>query len=165
MFKYFYNFTLNSKNCGYSYLQFDQTSLLSNTRFLKEDGEIYANTFLLKLDGQRVLACKHGSNPWISMSNYPPNHFPSCAYPLLLPRVSSNPYSYVQLSEDDGSVISETILLMTGDDIVESQNGIETRRFTMRDKVPIKIDWGSAISYLCETADEAIADSGIEFIG
>lgn len=164
MNEYFYNFKFDGKNQGYSYLRFDQNSLLSFTRFLAENDEVYSNVFLLKLSGEKVLACKHGDAGWVDFSNHPPHHYPSCAYPLFLSKVASDRYTYVQISEDDGSIFGETVLSWNGDDIVESRDAVEYRRFTMRNGIPIKINWGGAISHLCKTADEAIEDSGLEFV-
>ena len=163
MTEYFYNFKVNEENQGYSYLRLDHTSLFSLTRFRIGEDETYSNVFSLKLSGEKVLACKHGDADWVDFSRLPPNHYPGCAYPLLLSKVTSDPYTYIQVSEDDGSILGETVFSREGRDIVESQKGTETRRFTMRNGVPIKIDWGGAISILCETADEAIEGSGIEF--
>jgi hypothetical protein len=162
MNEFFYDFTLNDQNRGYSYLRFDEKHLYSFTRFLVEDDEIYTNIFSLRLDGERVLACRHGDAEWADLNGQPDDHYPTCAYPLLLSRVTSTGYTYVQVSCDDGEVIGEALLSRAGDDIVETVDGKVHRRFTMRDGVPIRIDWGGAVSHLCATADEAAAGSGLE---
>ena len=164
MSEYFYIFKVNGENRGYSYLRLDQKRLLSYTRFLMENDEIYTNVFVLKLNGERVLACKHGLADWVDFSDQPHHHYPSCAYPLLLTRVASQPYTYMQISEDDGAAIGETTLWRDGADLVETRNAKEYRRFTMRNGIPIKINWGGAISILCKSAEEATEGSSIEFV-
>ncbi len=164
MNQYFYNFTIDGDNRGYSYLRFDDKTLYSFTRFLITEDETYTNVFSLKLEGGRVLACKHGDGDWVDLGDQPPDHYPACAYPLLLPRVTSTPYTYVQLSCDDGSTIGKTLLSREGADIVESRDGKEYRRFTMHGDVPVRIDWRGAVSHLCANADEAVAGSGLDFL-
>lgn len=164
MNEYFYNFTTDGINLGYSYLRFDHTHLKSYTRFRLEGAELYTNIFLLKLDEEKVLACKHNSRDWVDLRHQPPRFYPSCAYPLFLSKVTSAPYRYTQISEDDGSPLGEVVLSWAGDDIVETQNAAVRRRFTMQDDVPVRIDWGGTISHLCQTAEEAIAGSGLEFV-
>jgi hypothetical protein len=78
-------------------------------------------------------------------------------------RAVKKPYMYVQVSEDDGSVIAETQLNKQLDDIVESQNGVVHRIFTMKSDIPIRIDWGDAISHLCSDSDECVRDTGLTF--
>jgi hypothetical protein len=163
MSEYFYNFTLDGDNRGYSYLRFDHKTLYSLTRFLIEKDETYTNVFSLRLDSGRVLACKHEDADWVDLREQPPDHYPACAYPLLLPRVTSTSTTYIQISCDDGSVIGETLLSWEGEEIVESRDGKEYRRFTMREGVPVTIDWGGAVSHLCADADEAVAGSGLDF--
>ena len=164
MSEYFYDFTIDGDNHGYSYLSFDHETLYSFTRFLIEKEEVYTNVFSLKLDGGRVLACKHEDADWVDLGDQPPDHFPACAYPLLLPRVASPPYAYIQVSCDDGSIIGKTLLSREGADIVESRDGKEYRRFTMQGDVPVRIDWGGAVSHLCANGDEAVAGSGLDFL-
>ncbi|MBX2868662.1 MAG: hypothetical protein KTR18_08305 [Acidiferrobacterales bacterium] len=165
MCELFYNFKLDGAQRGYSYLHIDNTSLYSHTEFLVEGGETYSNVFRLRLDGERILACKHGERDWLDFSNQPINHYPGCAYPLLLPKVKSQPYKYTQISEDSGRVLGGYELHPIGQEIVELCDGQVSRRFTMNGNVPIQIDWGGAISELCETADESVAGSGIVFMG
>lgn len=164
MQKYFYNFIFDGNNQGYSYLYLSSEKLVSYTRFLTEENTIYSNSFVLKLEGENILACKHGDADWVDFSNQPAHHYPSCAYPLFLTKVTTEPYNYRQVSEDDGSFCADMRLLWQGDDIVEYHRDRETRRFTMLDGVPIRINWGGAMSHLCRTSEEAIQGSGIEFI-
>lgn len=93
----------------------------------------------------------------------PPHHYPSCAYPLFLTKVTTAPYRYRQVSEDDGAFCADVTLSWEDNDIVEYRHDKEMRRFTMLDGVPIRIDWGGAISYLCRTSEEATQASGLEF--
>ena len=164
MNEFFYDFTLDGANRGYSYLFLDESSLRSVTRFRLEDDEVVTNVFELKLDDGQVLACRHGANDWVDLSKHPHDQFPGCAYPLLLPRALSRSYSYVQISDDDGSVIGPTRLQCEGRDIVESREGITRRRFTMDGETPIRIDWGGAISNLRGNQDECVRGSRLEFI-
>jgi len=159
----FYNFTLAGKNRGYSYLSVDTTRLYSLTRFLLDNDEVFTNVFTLKLSDGEVRACKHGDLNWINLNGQPPHHFPGCAYPLLLPRAMTTPYTYVEISGDNASVIGETQLSRELDDIVESQNGTIRRTFTMDGETPVRIDWGGAVSHLCSDGDESVRDTGISF--
>ena len=164
MSEFFYNFTLGDENRGYSYLRIDEGHLHSFTRFLLDSGETFTNVFRLRLDGQRVKACKHGDLDWIDLSESPEDHYPGSAYPLLLPKAMTGRYAYTQVSDDDGSVICETVLEREGVDIVERQNGIVCRRFTMDGETPIRIDWGGAVSRLCASAEASIDGSAVDFV-
>lgn len=164
MSEYFYNFVLQGKNRGYSYLFLDTTRLYSFTRFRLEDGNTVTNIFKLKLSGRSILACQHGDLDWVDFSGHPKNHFPGCAYPLLLPQALHQPVNYIQVSEDDGSVIGETQLRPEPPDIVESFRGVVQRTFTMAGATPVQINWGGAVSHLCADAEECVRDSGIAFV-
>ncbi len=164
MNEFFYDFTLDGANRGYSYLLLDASALRSVTRFRLEDDAVFTNVFELKLGDGEVLACRHGANEWVDLSTCPVDHFPGCAYPLLLPRALSKPYTYVQISDDDGSVIGPTHLQCEGWDIVESREGITRRRFTMDGETPTRIDWGGAISNLHDSPDACVRGSRLEFV-
>jgi len=152
MREYFYNFTFEGTNRGYSYLYVDSL----------DDTDV-TNAFALRISRQNVIACKHDDLDWVDLSQHPQDHFPSCAYPLLLPRVQASTYSYIQISEDDGSVIGKIQLRRNLCDIVEYSDDKILRRFTMEGETPIRIDWGGAISYLCSNAQECVRHSGLTF--
>ena len=163
MNEFFYDFQFDNENRGYSYLSIDAIKLYSFTRFVLDSNKVFTNTFMLKLNDNEILACKHGDLDWVYLNEKPPHHFPGCAYPLLLPRAEIKPYTYVQISEDDGSVIGKTQLRRELNDIIESQNGAICRKFTMEGEIPVRIDWGGAVSHLCSTSDESVRDSGLSF--
>ena len=99
----FYDFRIHGENCGYSYLLLERNRLFSHTRFRLDDGTVFSNVFRLTLDGDRVLACRHGERPWVDLRAHAPDHYPGCAYPLLLLKARTGPFAYVQVSEDDGT--------------------------------------------------------------
>ncbi len=159
----FYNFMIAGKNRGFSYLNVTDTTLLSYTEFEIEANNIYRNVFHLKLDMGRVVASKQGEADWVNLSDQPPNHFPGCAYPLLLPRASDKEYRYTQISEVSGAVVGEFVLSRIKDEIVESKDDKVYRRFKMSNDVPTTIDWGGAVSHLCGSAEQSVAGSPITF--
>ncbi len=160
--EYFYDFRLHDTPCGYSYLRVSADQLLSVTRFRISDDEIYTNRFALKLDDDRVIALKYGDQDWVDFV-FPKGHYPSCAYPLLLPKVTTEPFDYIQVAESELSIVGPTSLLREGDDIVEMQSGKVMRRFTMKAGIPVRIDWGGAISVLHESAAASAQASGLTF--
>ena len=163
MTELFYNFIVGGHNRGYSYLRQSPAQLYSVTRFLDENNEPFTSVFRVRLDSDKVLACKHGDRNWLDLSAYPPDHLPSCAYPLLLPRVTDEALTYVQISADDGSTIGLTELRAEHSEIVETQGGSTHRRFSMAGPVPVRIDWGGAISHLCNSAEESVAGTRVTF--
>ncbi len=162
MTEYFYNFTINGLNQGYSYLYLDHKKLYSVTRFAFE-GSIKTNKFLLKLRDECLLACKHGEAKWVDLQQVASDHYPDCAYPLLLPKAIRQPYHFTVISADDGSILGESSLVRENDTITETVNERPTRKFTMDGCTPVQIDWGGAISTLCASAVESVAGSTIDF--
>ena len=152
------------ENRGYSYLLLKRDRLFSLTRFRLNDGAVFANVFRLTLDGDRVLACRHGESPWVDLRAHPPDHYPGCAYPLLLPKALTEPFAYVQVSEDDGTVGERAVLRPDGPTIVETVGGKSVRRFELEGAACIRIDWGGAVSRLRGSREEAAAGSGIKFV-
>lgn len=163
MNEYFYDFAVDGHNRGFSYLYLDSEKLQSVTRFLLEDGSMFTNVFLLRLKDKNVLACRHGDFDWVDLSELPSGHYPSCAYPLLLSKARSKPFNYVQVSERDGSPISETVLDCHQQVITEYQGGKVCRSFTMDGDIPVSIDWGAAKSKLHPSAEASTEGSGIIF--
>lgn len=159
----FYDFRIHGENRGYSYLLLGGELLFSLTRFRLDDGTVFTNVFRLALDRDRVLACCHGERPWVDLSAHPPDHYPGCAYPLLLPKALAEPFAYVQVSEDDGTVGERAMLEADGPVIVETVGGKDVRRFELAGAACVRIDWGGAISTLRGSGEEAAAGSGIEF--
>jgi len=163
MQEHYYNFTQEGRNRGYSYLFLSESKLYSYTRFRLSNAALFTNVFELKLSQHKILACKHGNTSWIDLSHLPHTHYPSCAYPLYLPQVMNTVYKYIQVSEDDGSIVGHTVLVPEGNDITESQGGQMKRRFTMDGDTPIAINWGGAISYICSDAEESVEGCDVEF--
>lgn len=159
----FYDFRIHGENRGYSYLLLEPERLFSLTRFRLDDGAVFANVFRLTLDGDRVLACRHGESPWVDLSGHPPDHYPGCAYPLLLPKAVTEPFAYIQVSEDDGTVGPRAVLEPDGPAIVETVGGKTARRFEVHGAACVRIDWGGAISTLRHSGQEAATGSGIAF--
>ena len=163
MGEYFYNFLANGENQGYSYLYLSRERLFSTTRF-KTNNELISNVFSLQLCNNTVIACKHGDAAWVDLGSKAADHFPDCAYPLLLPKARTHPYVYQQISADSGNWFAEATLTPSEDTIIESIRGTTSRRFTMQGDTPVTIDWGGAISHLCTSAEESIEGAQIDFI-
>ena len=159
----FYDFRIHGENRGYSYLLLGGERLFSLTRFRLEDGTVFTNVFRLTLDGDHVLACCHGERPCVDLRAHPPDHYPGCAYPLLLPKALTEPFAYVQVSEDDGTVGERAILEADGPVIEETVGGKVVRRFELSGATCVRINWGGAISTLRGSGEEAAAGSGIAF--
>ena len=144
----FYDFRIHGENRGYSYLRLEPERLYSLTRFRLDDGAVFTNVFRLTLKGDRVLACRHGESPWVDLRTHPPDHYPGCAYPLLLSKARTEPFAYVQVSEDDGTVAERPVLETVGPAIVETVRGQVVRRFELCGSACVRINWGGAISTL-----------------
>jgi hypothetical protein len=95
------------------------------------------------------------------MQNYEANHYPTSAYPLLLPRVEEK-FVYISVDEGTGEIAGETMLERTGDVITETRQGQLLRQFRMKGDIPIEIDWGGPISTLRDSLVEAKAGSPLE---
>ena len=164
------------KNYGFYYLSHQDGRIYSHTEFNTPDG-IYRNIFNLKIKESTVIAYKHNDGPWVDVQE---NHFPTSAYPLLLPKVGNEPLRYLCISEDTGELIGEAVLTRQVNDeaidIVETVQHKVMRRFTMAIEaktkeaeshpelpsfLPKSIDWGGAKSFLCR--DEAEAVQGTSF--
>ena len=163
MSEYFYNFTFNGLNQGYSYLHVDRERLYSVTRF-KANDKVVSNVFKLQLCDDNVVACKHGAANWVELGANNLDHFPDCAYPLLLPKARSHSYNYQQISAKNGLWIGAAKLTPIKNTILESVNNFSTRRFTMDGNTPVIIDWGGAVSHLCASAEESIQGAQIDFV-
>ncbi len=163
MTEHYYDFKIQDQACGYSYLLWDQQRLHSFTRFRLPDGQVITNVFRLLLKGRAVERCRHNDLPWIDLAELPADHYPGCAYPLLLDQLSDAPFPYVQVSEDDRAVLGVVTLERTGDVVLERSADRELRRFVMRGDTPITIDWGGAVSELCGSGRESAEGSGFEF--
>lgn len=159
----FYNFTIHGSNRGYSYLYVDAATLYSHTRFSVDGGEVVENVFRLILDVEQVLACKHNDRDWVDLRQQPEHHFPGCAYPLFLARALKGPYPYTQIREDDGAGLTRCMLRLEEGEIVERRGTEVLRRFEVEGGIPVRIDWGGAISERCLSAGAAVAGSGMPF--
>lgn len=163
MSELFYNFYIGGENEGYYYLNQTGESLFSQTKFLLDGGEVFINTFSLKLDQVKVTAYKYRDGDWVDFSVQPANYYPTSAYPLLLTKAKVKPYTYTAIRESDGAILGETTLKANGDDIIEMRDGQINRHFTMKGDLPVTIDWGGPISHLCQDAEEAVKGSEIVF--
>lgn len=159
----YYDFRIDGRNAGYYYLKIDASHLRSHTRF-RVDDTIQVSLFEVRHDGERALAYRCADAPWIDLADYPADHVPTSAYPILLPRAIDRPLVYTAILEGDGLFLPETVLAPSGDEIVESRGGRVVRRFTMRDGVPVQIDWGGPVSHLRDNVDEAVRKSGVKFV-
>lgn len=160
---YYYNFQMGEQNRGYYFLRHEDELLFSYTRFYLDENEIFTNIFQLKIQQDRVLAFKYRSDEWVDIIGYSADYYPSSAYPLFLSKALQAPYTYTAVYEGDNTLLGKTLLTPTGNDIIETRDGKFLRRFTMKNNIPIAIDWGGSVSRLCANAAEAIADSGLEF--
>ena len=95
---------------------------------------------------------------------HPADHYPASAYPLLLPKSVDEPYTYIQVSEDDGSVGGSVLLARAGDTISETVGGRVVRRFELSGGACVRIDWDGAFSAICASPEESVAGSGIDFV-
>lgn len=177
MAKLFYNFCfpdgeddagdLSVVNHGFYYLSHTEHLLYSHTEFNIPDG-IYQNIFQVKLQEDQVLAYKHNDGGWVNVES---GQYPTSAYPLLLPKLTTGSFRYTAISEDSGDLLGRVKLERIGNDIIETlddqtgETGKIMRRFVMSpdksDDVPISIDWGGATSFLCKDADEAVKGTNL----
>lgn len=163
MSDYYYNFKMGEENRGYYYLYHDEETMFSYTRFLIAEDEIFINIFRLKLAGEKILACQYRTDDWVDFTNRPANHYPTSGYPLFLSKALKEPFVYTAVYEGDGSIFGETTLTPVDNVIQETRDGKLMRQFTMENGIPVAIDWGGPISYLCADATEAVRDSGLAF--
>jgi hypothetical protein len=164
MDEYFYNFTIEDDNLGFSYLKIEQNTLHSFTHFKLPNGEVINNLFKLSFEGTRVLECNHNDLPPVDMSALPDDHYPGCAYPIFLKKINRGNYSYTQVSEGNASIIGEYEILRDESDLVEFNANQESRRFTFdENNIISKISWSGAISHLCSDASESVKGSSVKF--
>lgn len=168
----FYNFCFPDGedgflNHGYYYLSYSlshsENLLYSHTEFNTPEGR-YQNIFQVKFEPDlqnQVVAYKHNNGGWVNVGA---GQYPTSAYPLLLPKVVSS-FSYLAVSEDTGEILGEAVLEHVGDEITETIEGNIMRRFTLNpqksDAIPISIDWGGAVSFLCKDELEAVKGTNI----
>jgi len=184
MGQFFYNFCFPDdqegfKNYGFYYLNHQADHIYSHTEFNTPEG-IYRNIFNLKIKGKTVTAYKHNDGAWIDVQE---NHFPTSAYPMLLPLVAiDEPLHYLGLAEDTGELIGEATLTRQGNDIVETVRDKVMRRFTMGQVdslyveqyskvsadfpiyIPKSIDWGGAKSFLCSNVLDAVEGTSFKIL-
>jgi hypothetical protein len=140
-----YDFRFGEENAGTFEICDDGGHITMNACFTL-DGELLENPFELKYDGDTLLACKARDEDWVDLTSLPDNHFPSCAYPLLLPRVQDR-LEYQAVSDSDGSIQGLTVLTREGNLITETHDGNFQRSFLMEDDIPIEINWNGPISH------------------
>jgi len=179
MAKFFYNFCFPDGDDGYTnhgfyYLSQKEDFLYSHTEFSTPDGP-YQNIFQIKFEQDRVLAYKHNESAWVDVAV---GQYPTSAYPLVLAKATTDGFSYVAISEDTGEVLGDAVLKQSGDDIIETVNDNVIRRFSFTiidtdidtgnrqgsselDYVATKIDWGGAVSFLCNDEIEAVKGTSL----
>lgn len=185
MAQFFYNFCFPNtdndlENCGFYYLSHQESDIYSHTEFHTPDGP-YSNIFRVKTTKDKktqeesVFAYSHNKSVWVAAKV---NHYPTSAYPLLLPKVGRRPLKYFSISESDHEIMGEVVLTRKGNQIVETLKGQVIRRFFMDDSktgsntsseanldfnehVPTTIDWGGAVSFLCKNEIEAVKGTNI----
>jgi len=185
MIQLFYNFCFPDedkltdaefKNYGFYYLRQEDEVIYSHTEFNTPDG-IYKNIFSIKYLKDVALSYQHNNGDWVKVKA---SHYPTSAYPLLLPKVNQEALSYHMISEDTGKVLGQATLKQSGTEISERLDGNVLRRFVMEANehssshipneilvhVPRSIDWGGAVSFLCHDQDEAVVGTNfkIDFI-
>jgi hypothetical protein len=153
----YYDFKLGQINLGYFTIVRKPGHIMMMAKF-ETDGEVTENLFELKLDDHHVTAFKIGGGEWQNMDQYGKNHYPTSAYPLLLPRVKEL-FVYHSIDESTGEVEGERMLERVGDVITESLAGKITRVFQMKDGIPVEINWGGPISTLRDSLKDAKAGS------
>ncbi len=141
MNEFFYDFRFDETNHGYYYLKINNDSLYSLTRFIQPDGELYTNTFRLKLEDGRVMAYRYRNRPWVDFSQFPENSYPSSAYPLWLHQTRPFPFSYPQVDESKDQVVGVVVVEKTGSEIVEILDGASQRKFVLVNNQVHQIDW------------------------
>lgn len=154
---YFYDFKLDDDNAGFFEIKIESNEIYQNVKF-KNGNEIYENPFFLKLEKDQVIAFKKGDGTWVNIKDYKENHYPSSAYPLLLPKVKDR-LEYFQINEATGNVEGLTILERAGDTINEYRDQKLLRSFKMTDSTPVEINWGGACSKMRSSFEEALAGS------
>jgi hypothetical protein len=160
----FYDFTIDGAPSGYFEISDDGAALAMNAVFVY-GGKTIENPFGVTYergpDGLKIIGFRAGTGPYLSPEELalPKDHYPSCAYPLLLGRVKRS-WEYVCVSEKDGTPEGRRVLTREGTVIRETLNGSIARQFTMEGDVPVAIHWGGpARSTLKRTRDAAVAGS------
>ena len=94
---------------------------------------------------------------------HPVDHYPASAYPVLLPKAANEPDTYVQGSEDDGSV---GVRCCWRGPVTRSRKRSEAGLFVVSNyrAAHVRIDWGGAFSAICASPEESVAGSGIDFV-
>lgn len=154
MSEHFYTFEVAGEHVGYSKLVVTANRLYSETRAAFH-AVVINNIFELQLQAGRVTAFKYNKNAWMSMDDYPDNVWPSSAYPLFLEKAQPV-FEYGAIDESSGEVVP-THLIREGNVIIEYVGEKVTRTFWLDGESVIKIDWGGALSALCDTFEESIA--------
>ena len=142
----------------------DAGTVLSLTRFRLDDGTLYTNRFENQIAAGRVVRCRHGvaDDAWVDLRHAPANAWPGSAYPLFLGFAGrGQPWEYSVLSEDHGDVVGTLALIRDGDTIEEQDSWRMVRKFVMAGDTPVTIDWGGALSHLCESAEASAEGSAV----
>jgi len=156
----YYDFSFGDKNAGYFEVRQSSGKIYMNAKF-EMGGELLVNPFEITYEGEKVLAVRAGDGEWLDFSKFPANHYPTSAYPLLLPRVKDE-LGYISVEEGSGRIIGEILLKRVGDTIHESKDGKTIRKFRMKDGVAVEIDWGGPVSHLKSSLEEAVKGSPLE---
>jgi hypothetical protein len=139
-----YDFRIGDRDAGTFVVTDDGAELRQRVSFLTDEGDRYENAYAVRYASDRVLAFSVGNGDWVDCAGLPPDHAPTCAYPLLIRRGVTR---YVAIDEESGARTPRDLEHLS-DRVVERQNGAQVRAFDLRDGVIVRIDWGGAISTL-----------------
>lgn len=145
-----YDFRIGDRDAGTFVLVDDGAELRQLVSFQADDGSRYENRYAVRYHEGRATAYRVGDGEWVDCASFPPDHFPTSAYPLL---VRGGTARYVAIDEDTGALRPRELERLA-DRVIERQDGTPIRTFHLRDGVIVRIDWGGAVSNL-RTVPEA----------
>jgi hypothetical protein len=152
----FYDFKIGGENRGFCEVRDDGHEIYMRAVF-EMDGSVYNNEFGVRYQRERVVAFRYGAGSWRSFE-FPPDHYPSAAYPILLRRLFQE-LTYVAVDDETGRIRGTTRLLRKRDTVVEKRRGKTERVFTMRAGKVVRVDWGGPISDVRSSLEAAVAGS------
>ncbi len=162
MYERFYDFRLEDQPVGYFTVRDDGREISMNVVF-EVEGRVIENPFALRYEGERTIQYRIGDGEWTDEGLISPEHYPTSAYPILL-EMMRGPMTYVAVSEADGAEIGVTSLVRDGETVREIREERMVREFRMRDGIPYRIDWGGAVSTLCDSLEDAVRGTRLEHV-
>ena len=152
-----YSFEFGGCNAGYYVIEEEIGRIAMKAVFRMEE-EVFENVFELRLQEGQLTHFRANEGPWVDMAQFPADHYPTSAYPLLL-RGLRDQRTYVAIHEGDRTPIGQTVLTRDGDIVTETRHGNTVRIFTLDGDAVESIDWGGPVSHRRPTLVEAIAGS------